>query len=271
MTSSTPIPYVPVDGRPYRLAMGLRPLDLAKWFEFGSDADDQLAQKAALVATQRREVVAILEEGRVAAAELASTVALNLATFHPSRTMSNDIDPLVAASLSVPDDLCVMAWSHGEWRLVAACVCFPSRWSLAEKVGASLDDIHAPVPHFDDQLSSPTSKFFDRLDAAKPVWRLNWTLLDDPALFQPGGSRRPPHEEPGAWRFRVERQSLVRLASTGAVAFTIRTYVARASEVAASEPEFVSGVATVLRSAPADTLTYKGWSGLADRWNEWFN
>mgnify|MGYP000846223527 CR=1 FL=1 len=37
---------------------------------------------------------------------------------------------------------------EGGWRLAAGSLCFPSSWSLVEKFGKPLQDIHAPVPGF---------------------------------------------------------------------------------------------------------------------------
>jgi hypothetical protein len=75
------------------------------------------------------------------------------------------------------------------WRLRAACVCFPSRWDLAAKIGTTLDDIHSPVPLYDQALARPTNAFFNRLTPEKSFWRLNWTLLDSPVLHQRTGAR----------------------------------------------------------------------------------
>src|SRR5208282_2959940 len=109
------------------------------------------------------------------------------------------------------------------------------RWSLADKVGRSLSSIHGPVPGYEEELAGPSHAFFDRLQRSRPVWRLNWTLLPDPALHQPDPGRRraaaPSRLDPSRdiW-FRVERQTLRRLTGT-AIAFTIRTYVTNLSDL----------------------------------------
>jgi len=80
---------------------------------------------------------------------------------------------VVAAARLVQEDLCVLVRSDA-WRLQAACVCFPSRWNLASKLGTTLDDIHRPVPSYDVELSRPTNAFFERLKPSRSFWRLNW-------------------------------------------------------------------------------------------------
>jgi hypothetical protein len=264
--------YVPLDGRGFRLAMGLRPLEPANWLEFGADAERQLAERSRLLAERRDDVVALCDGSLAACEELAAAVVANLAEYHPARARRPEATehPLIAASALVCEDLCVMARDDGAWRLVAAVVCFPSRWRLADKIGTTLEAIHDPVPGYGEQLGAPSAALFDRLGVERGYWRLNWTLLDDPALFQPGARRAAPAADPAAWQFRVERQTLRRLAVSGAVVFTIRTYVSAAAELAAAHEGFVDDVARVLESAPAATLAYKGWLELAPRWRAAF-
>ncbi len=162
------------------------------------------------------------------------------------------------------EDLCVLVRSDA-WRLQAACVCFPSRWNLASKLGTTLDDIHGPVPIYDVELSRPTNAFFERLKPDRSFWRLNWTLIDSPVLHQPTSARRSPHGELADWFFRVERQTLRRLPVSGAVVFTIRNYVASAQELCDTHEEFGATLLLNLDTAPASVQEYKGWVGVADR------
>ena len=258
--------YVPLDAKGWRLAMGLRPLDLATWLERDEHLDDELAVKASLLKSEFTAVVATNPEGDEGSAELLSAVRDNLRTFHPgaSREVNEAEHPIVAASRLVQEDLCVLV-KEDTWRLRAACVCFPSRWELAEKIGTTLDDIHAPVPHYDETLGRPTNAFFDRLTPERSFWRLNWTLLDSPVLFQPQSVRRAPSGDLADWYLRVERQTLRQLPSSGAIVFTIRTYVESAASVRDRDPAFVSTLLHALETAPPDVQTYKGWSGVARR------
>ena len=78
------------------------------------------------------------------------------------------------ASATAPSEQPVFAESHlvredpgvpvrrGAWRRRAASVSFPSRRSLATRIGTTLDDIHRPVPGGGAQVARPTSAFFDR-------------------------------------------------------------------------------------------------------------
>ena len=69
--------------------------------------------------------------------------------------------------------------------LTAACLCFPSRWALADKLGRRMEEIHAPVPGLNDRLAPKISQFFDKLAPGKLVARMNSAIMDDPELHQP--------------------------------------------------------------------------------------
>ena len=95
------------------------------------------------------------------------------------------------------------------------------------------------------------------------VKRLNWSLMDDAALFQPSGHGRAtptsaitPDNAGTKLVLRVERQTLRRLPQTGAIAFGIRVHVTALAAVMA-----VPGEAARLREAtlalPPDMDRYK--------------
>ncbi|HEV2427972.1 MAG TPA: DUF3445 domain-containing protein [Acidimicrobiales bacterium] len=258
--------YVPVDARGWRLAMGLRPLDMAHWLEVDERRDAELSEKARLLATDHDAVVATRPAGDAGSAELLDAVVAWLAEHHPA--VARDVDagehPVVAASRLVQEDLCVLVRSNA-WRLEAACVCFPSRWRLADKIGTTLDEIHGPVPGYDTELARPTSSVFDRLKPDRSFWRLNWTLLDSPALHQPDSARASGATDPTGWWFRVERQTIRALPESAAVVFTIRTYVTRLSDLLARHEGLAGDLVGAIEGAPEATRAYKGWVGVADR------
>ncbi|CAE6507270.1 unnamed protein product [Rhizoctonia solani] len=64
-------------------------------------------------------------------------------------------------------------------------------------------------------------------------------------------------EEIGRVRFRTERQSLRRLPRSGAIVFTIRTYVEPVTKLA-DEPGVPGRMADAIRSWPPDVAEYKG-------------
>lgn len=263
---STPFPYLALNDKGWHLTMGLRPLDHSRWLEVDARRDEELTLKRELLATSRDSVVATRPAGYKASEELLALVVEFLGTHHPHLgvPVRSDEHPIVAASRLIQEDLCVMV-RDDHWRLQAACVCFPSRWSLARKIGGTLDEIHAPVPGYAGELGGPTNALFDRLGPARSFWRLNWTLLDSPALHQPARTSVGPSATLDEWFLRVERQTLRRLPSSGAIAFTIRTYVSSLADLVERHDGLAANVLLALDTAPDDVKRYKGWSGVGDR------
>lgn len=259
-------PYVPLDPKGWRLSMGLRPLDLNQWLQIDEHYDEELLLKETLLERDFGAVVATNPQGDAGSSELLEEIGVFLSLHYPQleRRQSVGDHPIVQASRWVQEDLCVLV-REDSWRLRAACVCFPSRWDLASKIGTTLDDIHSPVPLYDDELARPTNAFFDRLTPEKSFWRLNWTLLDSPVLHQPTSARAAPSGTLAEWFFRVERQTLRQLPASMAIVFTIRTYVASAASLRDHDPDFVPTLLHSLESAPSSVKAYKGWTGVAER------
>ena len=103
---------------------------------------------------------------------------------------------------------------------------------------------------------------FDRLRAQRPVWRINWGLVTDPALFQPdppvdaGRDITPANAGERLW-LRLERQTLRRLPRSGDVLFTIRIYVEPLAALAEDEEKRV-GLAAALHALAPGMRGYKG-------------
>jgi hypothetical protein len=167
--------------------------------------------------------------------------------------------------------------AHDVYCLVGASLCFPTRWRLAEKLGKPLTAIHAPVPGYEDQLASTLDRFFARLKPDKPVWRLNWSLVDDTTLFQPTGhgrrERNPDITADNAgeklW-LRLERQTLRRLPRTHAILFTIRVHV-RPLHHLARRPERAARFAAALRDLPEPMRLYKNLPPFLDAVLAWLD
>jgi hypothetical protein len=174
------------------------------------------------------------------------------------------VHPIETAGLLVQEDLCVLVPDgHGRLPFVAGSVSFPSRWRLRDKVGLPMAAVHGPVAHYEAQLANPVDAGLARLTPERGVWRVNWNLFDDPALFQLGGHGRPEvnraitAENAGdtMW-LRVERQTFRRFPVHQSVLFTIRTFQRPLSMVAA-RPDLAARLAAALRALPPETAAYK--------------
>jgi dimethylamine monooxygenase subunit A len=252
-----------------RMTLGLRPLHASQWLERGPQHEQTMAHKRTVLATSHDQVVATTSPGRPGSVETLELVVDWLREYGSLDQVSPDetLHPLDAAGRLVADDLCVLYSDGSQWRLGAASVCAPSRWRLSEKIGRTVAEIHRPVPEYAGWYGDTVDARLDRLTAQRPLWRLNWSIVDDPALFQP----RPPDHGPAPaavtladLTVRVERQTLLKLPRTGAIVFTIRTDRARLSDLAA-DPATAEAFARTLRTCPADLAVYKGWAAMLPR------
>ena len=277
----SPPDYAPFKAGLFRLSMGLMPLDLKDWIEPDTQCAAELKEKERLLTERHAEVFAALPEADPGSAE---TLALlvehlpsrfpelykrngdrldNLATGQQWRIHNTPLHPLDLAGRLIQEDLCLMQWqAHTQvYHLVGASLCFPTRWRLADKIGKPLNTIHAPIPGYAEQLATTMDKFFDRLKVEKPVWRLNWALMDDPTLFQPTRSSRkraditPENAGDSIW-LRIERQTLRRLPHTRDILFTIRVYVRPLAHLA-TQPDHTARLAAALRALPQPVRQYK--------------
>lgn len=272
--------YNPVDGKPERVQIGARVLDLAQWLEVDAHYAEDLAHKRRLLERVPQQVLACLPAGFDGASETLRLIRAHLERYFPALapapgTGDSDLHPIAQAALLVQEDLCVMSREAGVWRLTAASVSFPNRWDLRTKLGCSLADIHGPVPHYASRIGKATDSLFDGLGCERPLWRLNWTIVDSPELHQP-----TPVELPDALRgdaadfaarlwFRRERQTLRKLPETGDILFTIRTYVHSLADTARRDPHFRAHLASNLQGFDQAMVDYKGWAGIREALGRW--
>ena len=163
-------------------------------------------------------------------------------------------------SLWVADDLVLMEPVDGSYRLTAASLCSPSHWRLREKFNRSMRTIHDPIPGFHQELSPKIDRFFEHLKPEHPVVRFNWAIQADDALAQLPETE-PPVSAETALFYRAERQSLLRLPTTGAIAFTIRVYL-HPLEALHQHDGAMSALLAAVDATPPPLKRYKGFDRL---------
>ncbi len=256
------MPRVFMDG-PWRLATGLRRLDPQAWLLFTEHEAAEIALKRRLLAAGA-DVVAQTPDAAPAIAEGLVLIEAFLGEHHPDRLPGpSEPDPLIRAGLLVQEDLCWLAPGADGYRLIAAFVAFPARWRLADKIGRPLAAIHEPVPGYADRLEAPVDRLFQSIVADWPVWRANWSILDDPALHQPVRAQPAGTATIDALWLRVERQTLRRLPDTGTVLFTIHSFVEPIARIAA-EPEAAAALAARLEELSPAMAGYKALAPIRD-------
>ena len=272
--------YMPVDGKPDRMHVGARALDLTNWIEINSDYEKDLAQKRDLLTQKHDEVFVSLPLGDAGSCEVLDLLSEHLPRIFPDRWPNEvSIDPLLhpleAASLLVQEDLCVMSQVGNDWILSAASLCFPSRWDVRDKIGKNLLGIHGPVPHYEEKIGAATQNIFDKLTVERPVWRVNWTVMDSGELHQPTAVRSPDamaitsSNIEQELHFRRERQTLRKLPKSGDILFTIRTYSDTFAQVVEQFPDFRSHIGPTISGSTPQLIAYKGWAKILNELQSW--
>ncbi len=216
----------------------MQPLDPADWLQRDETFADQMALRDRLIAGRRELVTARRDGSEAAIREMAAQVATSLAT-DPGYTASHDgirrpdgvvvdePDPLIRSGRLVQEDLLLLVPRDGRWVLEAGVLCFPSHWTLGQKIGRDLGRIHVPVPFYSGELERRVQRLFDALRPGRPLWRANWLLYPDADLHNPLLEFEEKRADwSGGLYLRVERQSLLKLPETGGVVFSIKTDIA---------------------------------------------
>ena len=247
------LPFIAAKGRP---KMGLKPLPLLAWIEIDRAFTTELSLKAVLLRHHYETVFAALPDTQSAQQEVLHLLIEHLSEYFPAtyQPLKDGIQnlktqqvwqfsdfaqaPLDLAARLVQEDLCLMLPSSQGYRLAAASVCFPLRWSLQAKLGQPMRQIHQQVPDYSQRLASPVDSMFDRLREDSPGLRFNWTIVESPDLHLTQSKQNvqfnpaiTSHNAGEALWLRVERQTLRRLPLSRGVLFTIRTYVYPLAEV----------------------------------------
>ena len=296
-------PHFPFEEPPFSLSMGLLKVPDSEWFEIYDLKERalQLKAKKKFLASIHDDVFMADPSALKASIDTLNLMLINLTTYQPdlyshkddvfklkshegfegeefiTNLKKNTIHPLDLAAKLVQEDLIVMLPPNRKqkgWWLAAGSVAFPSRWNLKDKFRKTMDDIHAPVPFYKDQLEAPTNNFFDQMPCGDIFARRNWSLHDKSSLRQdntkPIGVKTSINSKNAGeclW-LRVERQTLRKLKETGAILFTIRIHIHPLKEIVKFE-----GVAKRLNEAisilPSEMQAYKQTNAFASSVQEY--
>jgi len=225
--------------------IGLTPISESKWLEIDNKFEEEIRLKKKLLKTNRDDVLQITQGSEDKQNEILESIVSYLQKFHSDIfkvtkdsvyiESTNDLyklnqfkNPIELASLLVQEDLVMMSPKEDKFYLEAASLSAPSHWSLTEKFSKSLMDLHHGVPGYKEDIGQRVDEIFNRLPTERILERFNWSIYDDPKLFQPVHSKpfvEFKESKPSKLFLRVERQTIRKLPVYGTVLFTIRVYV----------------------------------------------
>ena len=225
--------------------IGLSPIPESTWLELDDKFEEEILLKKNLLNTNRDKVLQISKGSEDEQEEILESILNYLQKFHSDKykfskdsiyiKSTNDLydlhqfkNPIELASLLVQEDLVLMSPKEDKFYLEAASLSAPSHWSLTEKFSKSLLDLHDGVPGYKEDIGKRVDEIFNKLPTERILERYNWSIYDDPKLFQPVHSK--PFVEfretiPNRLFLRVERQTIRKLPKYGSVLFTIRVHV----------------------------------------------
>ena len=135
---------------------------------------------------------------------------------------------------------------------------FSSALGLKEKMNKPLTEIHEPVPHYAEVLGKPVERF-NSMKIGPISMRMNWSQAND-ALYAPVRLYQPdwiPGVNHDQIYVRVERQTFRKLARSGHILFTIRTYLTPVSTWRDND-EAIEDLLSALGDMSPEMRHYKG-------------
>ncbi|MGB0507667.1 MAG: heme-dependent oxidative N-demethylase family protein [Pikeienuella sp.] len=264
-------PFLPFMSPRTAVPPGVQPLSLSDWIDVDEAYAPQMAYRERILA--EHPGIVLMNDGTGAGREALRTVLASLAGregFRIGETsvqrpdgieVALDFDaPLATLCCLVQEDFLIHEKPEGEaqhW-LKSGLLVFPSRWSLAEKMGRPLTQIHERVPGYNEHLAPRVQRFFDALKPERALVRGNWLVHSTPELFQPltdDVKYAEPRQQEGRFWLRVERQSLIRLPVTNAVVFSVKTMITAVENLTLEQQH---GLAVALDGQSVEHVEYHG-------------
>lgn len=245
--------------------MGIRPGDARAFFAPTERGTELLAERSALIDAFPDRHIAVVPEGEEVLREFLETVEVS-----PQAGSPHDVMRQIGRMFE-PDVLLLRRGTDAELRLVAGALCFPSSWSLQEKMGLTLKDIHAVVPGLQAELGQKIDRFLSIMKPGSAWERANWGLSGFPDgnqhtdLCLPRLSADAPPED--AW-LRAEHQLLMPLPKSNGVAFGIRLQIARLGDLVC-DPQLLRSMHRQLQTIPPAVAAYKGIAAVREAIATW--
>jgi len=245
--------------------IGTRPMDPAHWLAIGPDHAPFLREKRARLKANPLPFYRTTPGSLPAQSELRERIVAHLLARHADvfslaegrlvdrvegtahALDSPGVEPLAAISQFLEEDFILLQQVDGQELITAASNAYSSSGRIVSSVGRSIPWAHKFVPTLNDQLGPRIDRVLGNIKVDAPVERFNWLLTPIASRLFP----EDPHaanaaavdsinarlaEDPGRageilW-IRVERQTLLRLPESGALAFSIYTYSDPLSSIA---------------------------------------
>lgn len=183
---------------------------------------------------------------------------------------SPGVEPLAAISQFLEEDFILLQQVDGQDQITAASNAYSSSGRIVSSVGRSIPWAHKFVPTLNDQLGPRIDRVLGNIKIDAPVERFNWLLTpiasrlfpEDPHAANTAAVDKinaalvedPARAGDALW-IRVERQTLLRLPESGALAFSIYTYSDPLSSIA-GDRESLAAMHRLIGSYSEERMNY---------------
>ena len=269
--------YYPFNGERGRLRLGLGAIEFAEWIQYEDDFVTRIKEKENLIKDQGRRVLDAISNSFAVQKEFLSLVLGHIKQYHSNLFVVSEDRverkednktyfisdyqecPLKLVSYLVADDYCLLEEDGEDYKLVAASICAPTWWMLAEKMGKPLTSIHAPIANLEEKIGRMIRHFLQNLKVEDCYLRSNWFLFTRPDLcvfpnsfdmYKDMINVNLENIEDRLY-LRSERQTFRRLENTNAIAFGIKVYVESIS-IVKKHPAIVEDLMTALNTMTAE-------------------
>lgn len=242
----------------HRWAMGLRPGELVAFFRPRDPSGQILAERDRWLSDSPHDYAALQP---VADAALRETVELARSQGVVVPDQESPSDQLLSLGRAWESDFVWMV-PQGEtsWMLAGGVVCFPSSWSMPEKLEQPMRAIHSPVPGLNPALEKQIETFLNRMQPGQAWVRENVGFSrDDQKNHLPSRPRRRLDATVTLDEvfLRVEHQLLNKLPRSGAILFGIRVEIVSLQD-ALRDPIASTRLRRLLTTISPEAAAYKG-------------
>ncbi len=247
----------------FRWHLGLGPGEACSFFAATAEQASLLAERAHWLVVAPEEYALLTPAGGPLLAEAAGL----------ARTwgaLPAD-DSLAALGCAWEPDFVLLSLDDRGPVVEGGVVCFPTSWSLREKLGRTLAETHGPVPRLNPELATRIATALRKLAPGAAWERDNWGLVRTPERNRHPSlhrSRLDAAATPDDVWIRVEHQLLFKLPQTGGVLFGIRLTHVPFRELLTDE--FArTALRQALESMANDAADYKGLVAVRPKIIEW--
>lgn len=268
--------------------IGTRPMDPSQWLAIGPDHGSFLREKRARLNANPLPFYRTTPGSLPAQIELRDRVVAYLLAQHADvfamvdgrlvdRVEGNaheldspGVEPLALISQFLEEDFILLQQVDGQDLITAASNAYSSSGRIVSSVGRSIPWAHKFVPTLNEQLGPRIDRVLGNIKVDAPVERFNWLLTPIASRLFPENphaantaavdninaalANEPSRAGEILW-IRVERQTLLRLPESGALAFSIYTYSDPLSSIA-GDRESLAAMHSLIGSYSEDRMNY---------------